>query len=73
MFLAKAAGLKLTPARGYCPGKLFRARVMNIECAIVMPQVPGYSENTIELVSSVSLKEKLHLVDGSACEVSVTV
>jgi riboflavin kinase len=71
--LTKALGLKIMPAPGYYPGKLFRARVMNIECGVIIPQVPGYSTNVIELVSSVSLKDKLHLVDGSACEVSVTI
>jgi riboflavin kinase len=72
-FLTKAAGLKIVPAPGYYAGKLFRARVMNLECAVIIPQVPGYSESIIELVSSANLKEKLHLVDGSTCEVNVTI
>jgi CTP-dependent riboflavin kinase len=71
--LTRAAGLKIVPASGFYPGKLFRARVMNVECAVIIPQVPGYSKNVIELVSSVSLKDKLDLVDGSTCEVSVTI
>jgi riboflavin kinase len=72
-FLTKAAGLKIIPSPGYYSGKLFRARIMNVECAVIIPQVPGYSKNTIELVSSASLKEKLDLVDGSICEVSVMI
>jgi riboflavin kinase len=72
-FLAKAAGLKIIPASGYYPGKLFRAKVMNLECAVIIPQIPGYSEEIIELVSSANLKEKLHLTDGSRCEVCVTI
>ena len=71
--LAKAAGLEIMPAPGYYPGKLFRASVMNLECAVIIPQVPGYSEKIIELVSSISLREELHLVDGSTCEVNVTI
>jgi riboflavin kinase len=72
-FLTTAAGLKIMPASGYYAGKLFRARIMNLECAVIIPQVPGYSKNMIELVSSFNLKEKLHLVDGSTCEISVTI
>jgi CTP-dependent riboflavin kinase len=71
--LTKAAGLKIAPAQGYYPGKLFMASIMNVECAIVIPQVPSYSKDVVELVSSVSLKEKLHLVDGSTCIVKVTI
>jgi riboflavin kinase len=72
-FLTKAAGLEITPASGYYAGKLFRASLMNLECAVIIPRVPGYSEEIVELVSSANLKEKLHLVDGSTCEVKVTV
>jgi riboflavin kinase len=72
-FLMKAAGLKIMPTSGYYAGKLFRASIINVECAVIIPQAPDYSKNIIELVSSVNLKEKLHLVDGSTCEVSVTI
>jgi riboflavin kinase len=72
-FLTKAAGLRIVPAPGYYAGKLFKARIMNVECAVIIPQVPGYSEDIIELASSVNLKERLHLVDGSACEVMVMI
>jgi riboflavin kinase len=72
-FLTKAPGLRITPASGYYSGKLFRARIMNVECAIIIPQVPGYSEDIVELVSSANLKEKLRLADRSTCEVEVMI
>ena len=71
--LTRVAGLKINPAAGYYAGKLFRARLMNLECALVIPQVPGYSEDVIELISPDDLKNKLCLEDGSTCEIKVMI
>jgi riboflavin kinase len=71
--LTKAVGVEISPAPGYFRGKLFRANVANLGCAVVIPEVPGYPEDVIEVISPVNLREKLHLVDGSLCEFEVTV
>ena len=71
--LLKALGVEISPAPDYYPGKLFRANLMNLECALIIPEVPGYPEDVVEVVSSANLREKLHLTDGSLCEVVVTI
>jgi riboflavin kinase len=71
--LVEAPGLEIAPAVGYFAGKLFRANLMSVECAVVIPEVPGYPEDVIEVISPRNLRRKLHLIDGSPCEVEVTV
>lgn len=70
--LVRTAGAEILPTRGYCSGRLFKATLKNVECAVVIPQVSGYPEDVVELISSASLRERLHLVDGSLVEVKVT-
>ena len=70
--LMNARGVEILSAPGFYRGKIFQAIIMNLKCAVVNPKVPGYPEDVLEVVSSTSLREKLHLVDGSMVEVKVT-
>jgi riboflavin kinase len=70
--LVKTEGAKILPASGYCRGRIFDASIMNVKCAVVIPEVPGYPEDVVEVVSTTNLREKLHLVDGSLVKVEVT-
>lgn len=71
--MEKSAGIEIVPTSRYCPGKLFKARLENLDCAIVVPCVSGYPEDVIEIVASENLKEHLHLIDGSNVTVEVTI
>jgi riboflavin kinase len=71
--LMKRGGAEILPDPGYYAGKLFKAHMTGIECAVVIPEVPGYQEDVIEVVSSTNLRATLNLVDGSQCEVEVTI
>lgn len=71
--LAKAGALQICPAEGYCVGLVFPASISGLECAIVLPQVEGYSESLLELVAPVYLREALNLKDGDAVSVTVKV
>ena len=70
--LMKSSGLEITPATGYYPGKLFRATIGNVTCAIVIPEVPGYSEEIIEVIAPTDLRRTLCLADDNMIEVQVT-
>lgn len=70
--LMKARGTEILPAPGYCRGRIFEASIMKVKCAVVIPEVPGYAEDVVEVVSSTNLRERLHLVDGSSVDVKVT-
>jgi len=69
--LEKVRGIEIVPAPGYYPGKLFKASLMGLGCAVVIPEVPGYPENVLEVISSVNLRDKFNLVDDTICDVEV--
>ncbi|MGB9842173.1 MAG: DUF120 domain-containing protein [Candidatus Bathyarchaeales archaeon] len=69
--LEKACSITIVPAEGYCNGKLFKAFIGKLECAIVIPEVPGYPRDVLEIIAPVNLREMLKLNDGD--EVAVTV
>jgi riboflavin kinase len=43
-----------------------------VKCAIVIPDVPNYPEDVLEIVAPVNLREKLQLKDGDHVEIEVT-
>lgn len=65
-------GFAILPASGYCPARFFKAKLADVECGLVFPQIAGYPVDVVELVSSVNLRERLRLFDGSQVEVEVT-
>jgi riboflavin kinase len=69
--LEKATAMQVCPAEGYCSGKIFKASVGLVECAVVVPEAAGYPENVLEIIASANLREKLQVADGD--EITVTV
>lgn len=69
--LENATSLTVRPVEGYCNGKLFKAAIGAVKCAIVIPEVASYPQNVLEIIAPVNLREKLELADGD--EVTVTV
>jgi CTP-dependent riboflavin kinase len=69
--LERATSMKVCPAEGYCSGKIFKAFVGMLACAVIIPGVPGYPLNVLEIVAPANLREKLQLADGD--EITVTV
>jgi riboflavin kinase len=69
--LEKAPAEKICPAKDYCNGVLFKAFIGILECGIVVPEVPDYPNDLLEIISSVNLRKTLQLEDGD--EVIITV
>lgn len=69
--LEKTPTEKIIPVKGYFNGALFKAFIGILECAIVVPLIPDYPEDLLEVIASVNLRKALELEDG--CEVKVTV
>jgi riboflavin kinase len=69
--LKKAPSVKICPAEGYRKGTIFKAFTGSLECAIVVPEVPGYPKDLLEIIASVNLRDMLHLEDGGEVEVTV--
>ena len=66
-------GIVINPEAGYFPGLLIKAKINNLECYIVIPKVPNYPADVLELVAPVNLREQLKLSDGDCVRVEVTV
>ncbi len=70
--LEKAEAIEILPVKGFSRGRCFKANVMDkLECAIVIPEIPNYPENVIEVIAPTNLREKLQLRDGDSVEVKI--
>jgi len=66
-------GITLQPQVGYCPGIVFPASISGCKGAIVIPIIPRYPSDVIEVISPQYLRGKLCLIDGKKVTVWVTV
>ena len=69
--LKKARKFEIAPENGRCTGTLIEARMKGLKCGILIPQVPNYPQDLLEVVAASNLREHSKLGDGS--EVCVTV
>ncbi|HJW97667.1 MAG TPA: DUF120 domain-containing protein [Candidatus Bathyarchaeia archaeon] len=69
--LAKSSGIEIVPVQGYCRGTLFRARLENLECALIFPKVSDYPEDIVEIVAQENLRKRLGLTDGRRVRIEV--
>jgi riboflavin kinase len=65
-------GITITPESGFLPGTAYRAAIQGLECAVVIPDVPGYPQDVLEVISPIYLRGKLGLNDGKEVTVLVT-
>ncbi len=66
-------GITINPESGYLPGTVYPAAIQGLECAVVVPDVPDYPQDVIEVISPIYLRGKLGLSDGKKVTVMVTV
>jgi riboflavin kinase len=66
-------GLTVEPQTGYYSGIMFRANIKGLECAVVIPIMPNYPNDVLEIIAPECLREQLKLVDNSVVTVSVNV
>jgi len=71
--LETAGCLTVEPQTGYYSGLLFRATIDRLECAVVIPIMPNYPNDVLEVISPIYLRDSLKLADGSLVIVSVNV
>jgi len=70
--LDKKRAIEISPPTGFCRGICFRARLGKVvDCAIVIPEVSGYSENIAEVIADRNLRETLQLKDGSFVQIEI--
>ena len=68
--LKKSQYVTIAPENGFCEGIVIPALINSQKCAIIIPKVKEYLKNTIEIISSINLRDKLMLKNGD--EVTVT-
>ncbi len=71
--LKNAKTQEITPQAGYCKGLLIRARIGNVDGAIIVPQIPSYPSDVLEVIAPMCLREKLKLADDNKVTVAVNV
>jgi riboflavin kinase, archaea type len=69
--LEKAERLEVCPEKGYCTGILIKAKVEGLECGVIIPQVPNYIDEVLEVIAPWCLRDRLKIEDGD--EVTVIV
>lgn len=69
--LGKAERQEITPEKSYCRGTLIKAKITGLDCAIIIPQVPAYPPDVVEVIAPIYLRQRLHLADGSEAAVTV--
>jgi len=71
-FLKKTKGVEISPTMGFCCGKCFKAYLTgNLKCAVVIPEIANYPEDTIEVIASMNLRKRLQLKDGDTIEIKI--
>ncbi|UCE43693.1 MAG: CTP-dependent riboflavin kinase [Candidatus Bathyarchaeota archaeon] len=58
-------GIRIEASEGFYSGRCFEAVVSDRVCgAVVVPDVPGYPSDVLEILAPVNLREELGLEDG---------
>ena len=73
ILIENAEDLVVEPQTGYYSGLLFKATIDALECGVVIPLMPNYPSDVLEVIAPVYLRGQLKLIDGSLVTVSVNV
>jgi riboflavin kinase len=72
IMLSRFRGRDILPEEGYFSGRLYKALIMErVLGALVRPEIPGYPEDTVEILAPICLREELDLRDGDEVEVKI--
>lgn len=77
--LRSAPGIPIPPEPGFCPATAYRATILDpaggegLPATIVIPHVPGYPADQVELVAAVNVREALGLTTGDLVTFTVDV
>ena len=70
--LKRQPGIPIEPDPGYCAARCYRVVLEGrLSAAIIVPDVPGYPADTLELLAPVRLRDELGVHDGSTLTVSI--
>lgn len=70
--LGKAPRMEIIPEKDYCKAIMIKAKITGLDCAIIIPLVPKYPPDEIEVIAPYNLRQRLHLADGSEAAVTLS-
>jgi len=70
--LTRQNGVMIKPESSYLSGYLYKAMVFDTNCFVVLPDVPNYQENLLEIIAAENLRDILNVKDGDLLSVIVT-
>ena len=72
MLVEKAEVREIIPVEGFKKGLcISKVSINGVNCAIIIPEVPDYPEDMLEIIAHINLRKKLGLKDGDIVEVRV--
>lgn len=64
--------IMIVPVKGFCCGLCYKARIMDkIDGAVIIPQVPDYPKDLLEVIATIHLRKTLKLREGDEVRLSV--
>jgi riboflavin kinase, archaea type len=70
--LDQAEYFEIVPETGYCKGIVIKAKIAGLNCGIIIPLIPNYPSEVLEVVAPVYLRHRLHLTDGNEAAVTLS-
>ena len=71
-YLTPKNGLLIKPKKGYLPGYLYKAKIFDTTCYVVIPDVPHYPKNSLEIIAAENLRNQLNIKDGNLITITIT-
>jgi riboflavin kinase, archaea type len=72
--LRAAPGCEIRPEPGFLPARAYPVRIRHsVAGAIIVPEISGYPEDTLELVAPVRLRDAFALKDGDELLLALSV
>ncbi|MDR2708170.1 MAG: CTP-dependent riboflavin kinase [Nitrososphaerota archaeon] len=71
-YLTPQNGILIKPENGYLPGYLYKAMISDTKCYVILPDVPNYPKNLLEIIAAENLRDLLNVKDGDKIVVIVT-
>lgn len=70
--LEEFEGIEIIPVKGFFPARCFNVLIMNkVKGAIVVPNIPTYPSNVLEIIAPVNLRSLLSLKNGDDVEITI--
>jgi len=72
-YLTPQNGLLIKPQNGYLPGYLYKAKIFDTTCYVVLPDVPNYPPDSLEIIAPENLRNQFNIKDDDIIPVLITI